>query len=44
MTEITFREFFEYNYREDGFHESYIMKNGRKYLESLVRCERSYYQ
>ncbi len=28
MIEITFREFFEYKYREDGFHELYIMKNG----------------
>jgi hypothetical protein len=28
MIEITFREFFEYNYREDGVHELYVMKNG----------------
>jgi len=28
MIEITFREFFEYKYREEGFHELYIMKNG----------------
>lgn len=28
MIEITFREFFEYKYRENGFHELYVMKNG----------------
>jgi hypothetical protein len=28
MIELTFREFFEYEYREDGFHELYVMKNG----------------
>jgi len=28
MIEITFREFFEYKYHEDGFHELYVMKNG----------------
>ena len=28
MIEITFREFFEYQYHENGFHELYIMKNG----------------
>ena len=28
MIEITFREFFEYKYCEDGFNELYVMKNG----------------
>jgi hypothetical protein len=28
MIEITFREFYEYKYEEDGFHELYVMKNG----------------
>lgn len=28
MIEISFREFFEYTYHEDGFHELYVLKNG----------------
>src|SRR4030095_4000896 len=28
MIEISFREFFEYTYHEDGFHELYVMNNG----------------
>ena len=28
MIEISFREFFEYTYHEDEFHELYVMKNG----------------
>ena len=28
MIEITFREFFEYEYPHDGFYELYVMKNG----------------
>lgn len=28
MVEITFREFFEYRYRDDEFFELYVMKNG----------------
>ena len=28
MIEITFKEFYEYKYIEDGFNELYIMKNG----------------
>jgi len=28
MIEITFKGFYEYKYREDGFHELYVMKNG----------------
>ena len=28
MIEITFKDFYEYKYHEDGFHELYIMKNG----------------
>lgn len=28
MIEITFKEFYEYKYEEDGFHELYVMKNG----------------
>lgn len=33
MIEITFKEFYEYTYREDGFYELYIMKNG---LEEIL--------
>lgn len=28
MIEITFKQFYEYTYDEEGFHELYIMKNG----------------
>ena len=28
MIEITFKDFYEYKYNEDGFHELYVMKNG----------------
>jgi hypothetical protein len=28
MIEITFREFYELDYQEDGYHELYVMKNG----------------
>jgi integrase len=28
MIEITFKEFFEYKYQEDGFYELYVMQNG----------------
>lgn len=28
MIEITFKDFYEYQYREEVFHELYIMKNG----------------
>jgi hypothetical protein len=27
MIEITFREFYELKYQEDGFHELYVVKN-----------------
>ncbi|MDO9299755.1 MAG: hypothetical protein Q7T89_00160 [Anaerolineales bacterium] len=27
MIEITFREFYELKYQEDGFHELYVAKN-----------------
>ena len=33
MIEITFKDFYEYKYREDGFHELYVMKNG---LEEIL--------
>jgi hypothetical protein len=28
MIEITFKDFYEYKYHEDGFYELYVMKNG----------------
>ena len=33
MIEITFKDFFEYKYQEEGFHELYVMKNG---LEEIL--------
>ncbi len=33
MIEITFKDFYVYQYREEGFHELYIMKNG---LEEIL--------
>jgi len=33
MIEITFKDFYEYTYHEDGFYELYVMKNG---LEEIL--------
>ena len=33
MIEITFKDFYEYKYREDGFYELYAIKNG---LEEIL--------
>jgi len=33
MIEITFKDFYEYRYREDGFYELYVVKNG---LEEIL--------